>query len=258
MKAKHRLCIDVFTGFEYGELLPMAKRAGFDGFFSGEVYADNLKVMSHCRQLADRLSLLYETSHATIPGCSSIWSEELDGEAYAAMLKRCIDNCTACSVPVLVVHIAPDFSMRPNFELGMDRLRPVVEYARKKQIKIAFENINSADYLFQTLEVFTQPHVGFCYDCGHEACHTPGSRFLPQIGARLFCTHLHDNDGRVDQHLIPFDGTIDFERICWELCQVGYCGNLTLELGYGQNSLKKQDFLQKSYEALLKIDRMVK
>ena len=48
MKAKHRLCIDVFTGFEYGELLPMAKRAGFDGFFSGEVYADNLKVMSHC------------------------------------------------------------------------------------------------------------------------------------------------------------------------------------------------------------------
>ena len=71
MKAKHRLCIDVFTGFEYGELLPMAKRAGFDGFFSGEVYADNLKVMSHCRQLADRLSLLYETSHATIPGCSS-------------------------------------------------------------------------------------------------------------------------------------------------------------------------------------------
>lgn len=40
---------------------------------------------------------------------------------------------------------------------------------KKVGVKIAFENINSAEYLFETLEHFDEPHIGFCYDCGHEA-----------------------------------------------------------------------------------------
>lgn len=259
MKLGYGLCIDVFNGFEYDELLPMLKHVGFDGFFSGEMYADNLDAMSHHRQLAEQLTLLYETSHATIPGCSSIWSNEMDGEKYAALLTRCIDHCAACSVPILVVHISPDFTAYPQFEVGIKHLRPIVDYAKHKQIRIAFENINSEEYLIKTLDYFTQPHIGFCYDSGHEACHTPGVRFLPQIGERLFCTHLHDNDRGSDQHLIPFDGSIDFEKICWELAKTNYRGNLTLELSFEQyrHNLGKREFLKKSFTALTKINDML-
>ena len=123
---------------------------------------------------------------------------------------------------------------------------------------LAFENINSAEYLFRTLEFFQDKHVGFCYDCGHEACHTPGMRYLPEVGKRLFCTHLHDNNGKGDCHWLPFDGNIDFEKICEELSACGYEGNLTLELCYNDGYAKKYSKEEFVKEAYARVDRLRK
>lgn len=260
MKGHRKFCIDVFSGFTYDELLPMIKKIGFDGFFSGEIYAEYSSEIDHIRQLADHLHLYYETSHATIPGSTSIWTEEMDGESYSRLLLKCIDYCAVFHIPILVVHVGLDPSVRSVFETGMNRLKPVIKHAKQKEVKIAFENINSEAYLLQTLHYFQEEHVGFCYDCGHEFCHTPGTHYLPAVKNRLFCTHLHDNDGTCDQHLIPFDGRIDFEKVCQELLSIEYCGNLTLELTYYpyQDSMTKQEFLQKSYFALKRIEKMLK
>ena len=102
--------------------------------------------------------------------------------------------------------------------------------------------------------------MGFCYDCGHEACHTNSEQYLPKIGNRLFCTHIHDNDTLSDQHLIPFDGQIDFNSIASELKHCGYNGNITLELCYStyyQIRLSKFEFLKKSFEAATKLQELI-
>ena len=143
-----------------------------------------------------------------------------------------------------------------SFEIGINRLENVVRYAKEKSVKIAFENINSPEYLFRVLNNFNTPDVGFCYDCGHEACHTPGVRYLPIIGNRLMCTHIHDNDNESDLHLIPFDGEIDFQQMCNELKAINYKGNITLELCYSDKykaELSDYEFLKKCYESAEKI-----
>jgi sugar phosphate isomerase/epimerase len=43
-------------------------------------------------------------------------------------------------------------------------------------------------------------------------------------------THVHDNHGRHDDHLMPFDGSIDWDSALLALRKVGYDGRLTFEL----------------------------
>jgi len=252
--------IDVFSGISYDELFPMIKEIGFTGFFSGECYAKDFEKLSDLKKSAEKIGLIQETSHSTIPGSSSIWNDNADGEKFVDVLKLNIDNCSKLSIPILVVHIQPDSTQRPSFEVGLNRLKTIVKYAKEQSVKIAFENINSAEYLYRTLEYFDDNNVGFCYDCGHEACHTNGEHYLPKIGNRLFCTHIHDNDNKSDQHLIPFDGQIDFARIANELRNCNFKGNITLELCYGNyysNQMNKSEFLKKSFEAASRLQNLI-
>lgn len=253
--------IDVFSGITYSQLLPLCKKAGFDGFFSGEIYANDSIKLDEIADLARAHGLEWETSHSTIPKSQTIWSQGDEGDRYCNVLLTNIDNCKRLGIPLLVVHIAPDFSREPSFELGIRKLEPVVKYAKKAGVKIAFENINSAEYLFGTLSHFNDSHIGFCYDCGHEACHTPDTRYLPKLGNRLFCTHLHDNDGKGDCHWLPFDGIVDFERIGQELKNCNYRGNLTLELSYSDNYRKKytpEAFIQEAYFRVEQLRAIIK
>lgn len=256
----NNIYIDVFLGITYDELFPLIKEIGFDGFFSGEIYANDFEKMSLFKHNAEQLGLRQETSHSTIPGSSSIWSSGTSGDEYIEVLKNNINNCSRLSIPILVVHIQPDFSLSPSFETGIKRLKTVVAYAKEKNVKLAFENINSAEYLYKTLDCFDDNHIGFCYDCGHEACHTNGEHFLPKIGDRLFCTHIHDNDNRSDLHLIPFDGDIDFERIARELRGCNYTGNLTLELCYNDfysKNYSKSEYLKKCFASAVRLKNLI-
>ena len=40
-----------------------------------------------------------------------------------------------------------------------------------------------------------------------------GLDWLDKLKGRLSSIHLHDNDGRSDQHRIPFTGTVDWPRL---------------------------------------------
>jgi len=248
----NKICISVFSGFTYQTLLPAIKDIGFDGFFTDEQTANNYDELKAVRSSADKLGLDFETSHSTIPGCHTIWYDGNEGDEYIKILKNNIDNCKSLNIPILVVHIQIDKSVIPTLEIGLKRLTTVIEYAVQSGVKIAFENINSSELLFDVLKTFKNEAVGFCYDCGHEAIYTPETRFLPLLGDRLLCTHIHDNNLMHDNHFIPFDGSIDFNRICDELRACGYKGNITLELCYNDFYKQKYDeyeFLNKSFQA---------
>lgn len=251
-----KIYIDVFSGITYEELFPMIKQTGFDGFFSGHVYADDYPTLSHYNALAKEYGLSQETSHSTIPYCDLIWHDTAKGDDYIQVLSRNISNCAKLDIPILVVHVSPILNQNPSLELGLKRLKSIVNYAKDMGVKIAFENINSPEYLYKTLDYFNDEHVGFCYDCGHEACHTKGERYLENLGNRIICTHIHDNDNIDDCHYIPFDGDMDFVTIAKELKACDYKGNITLELAY-RGDIPKQDFIQKSFDAAQKLKNMI-
>jgi len=74
------------------------------------------------------------------------------------------------------------------------------------------------------------PWFGWCYDAGHaHAFHDSLAEFRNVCRAPL-SLHVQDNhgDGR-DEHLIPGDGTLDWEEFLRSLKSVGYCGDFVLE-----------------------------
>ena len=45
------------------------------------------------------------------------------------------------------------------------------------------------------------------------------------MSEHLIATHVHDNRGRTDDHLVPFEGTIDWPAALTAVQKVGYDGH---------------------------------
>ena len=58
-------------------------------------------------------------------------------------------------------------------------------------------------------------NVGFCLDTGHQAAfgNVPLEAWLDSLGLYLGQIHLHDNDGRYDDHLALGHGNINFQPL---------------------------------------------
>lgn len=255
-----KLNIDIFGGIPYPNLLPLAKQAGFEGFATFHVYANDLNMLTAQVEQGKSLGLTCDCVHSVIPGEKDLWVEgSKEGDLFLAKLLQSVDFCAQLKVPTMVVHVSPA-ETGATFAAGIRRLEQLVEKAGKMGVQIAFENIDHVQYLVDTLSHFRGcSHVGYCYDSGHEAIWTPGEHFLPLVGDRLIYTHIHDNGMVDDDHFLPGDGRLDFDRICGELRDTGYQGSLMLELNYEsyENKLPPAEFLKRSYEAAARLAEQI-
>ena len=255
----NRLSLNVCHGMNHPYILPLAKEAGFDGFFSGPEFGKELDELTKIHAQGKELGLCFDNSHSFIPGSELLWADHPDSEKALETFFLCIDNCKALNVPMLVVHCSPEYE--PNFNVGIKRMERLVEYAQSKDVQIAYENTSSEDCLVRTLQHFEGcDAVGYCYDSGHEAFCTPGSRFLPQLGHRLVYTHFNDNYLDGDHHLLPWDGKIDFDRIVGELRDTGYQGVISMEVSYDpyEKVLTPMDFIKKCYDVSCRMAELLR
>ena len=152
-----------------------------------------------------------------------LWEKEGSGDTLEKAL-ACIDTCAAYQIPIMVLHswngLLYTFPGEPLYYNNFDR---IVNYAQQRDISIAFENLEGEEYLDALMARYAdRPHVGFCWDSGHEHCYPHKLDFLKLFGDRLIMTHLHDNVGaRIDDgvghgeddlHYLPWDGNIDWEK----------------------------------------------
>ena len=96
--------------------------------------------------------------------------------------------------------------------------------------------------------------VGICLDFGH--AHLGGDLLdaIDTVSEHVITTHVHDNRGRTDDHLVPFDGTIDWPAALTAVQKVGYEGALLFEIA-SHGSAKAT--LAKARQARMKMERML-
>ena len=96
--------------------------------------------------------------------------------------------------------------------------------------------LSTATALVKLLEEDTAlPDVGLCLDFGHAFL---GGDLIEEIevaSEHLLTTHLHDNLGTRDDHLVPFEGRIDWPTAMMTMRKVGYKGALMLEVSAGDD-----------------------
>lgn len=215
----------------------MAKQ-GFQTTFTGVYDRERHEKLA---KLFKKYGIECETLHAPFNHINDMWLDCEAGEQMLAELKTSVDYCAIVNASIVVVHLSSGYTPPPITDIGRARYAELVEYATQKNVKVAFENQRKASYLAWALETFEDnPMVGFCWDCGHEACCMNGREFMPFYGKQLLCTHIHDNCGEngADDHLLPFDGVVNFERFAEHIQKSGFQGSFMLE---SHNSIHKYD-----------------
>jgi sugar phosphate isomerase/epimerase len=161
-----------------------------------------------------------------------------------------------------IVHLPPGFFADGNGEsirsATYRSLDEIIPYAAKLSIQIALENmaLDYTDNIKQLLKKYRTAVLGICYDSGHGNINGKGLEWLESMKEYLIATHLHDNDGKTDQHRIPFTGTTDWHRLTSIIASSLYNKPLTLEVTAG-NDESDTDFLQAAYKAGEQLHQMI-
>jgi len=98
------------------------------------------------------------------------------------------------------------------------------------------------------------PRTGICLDFGHAFLMGDVTDAIETVAEHLITTHVHDNDGKKDDHRVPFDGRINWDVALMTMQKVGYDGTYLMELantGAPAEILKKAQIARGRFEKLL-------
>jgi len=138
-------------------------------------------------------------------------------------------------------------------------LEAIAEMAATVNVRVAVEVIpnalSSATALVRLIEEdLDGPDIGVCFDYGHAHLMGDLSEAIETLSGHVWTTHVHDNGGRRDEHLLPYSGTIDWDAAMMETQKVGYDGTLMFEVAdlgdpidVLKRSIKVRERLEKAF-----------
>jgi sugar phosphate isomerase/epimerase len=195
-------------------------------------------------------------AHLGYQNINDMWIEEETGivDRYKNDIRICHEN----NIPMVVMHLTSKTEAPIYGEMGLKRIREICDYAKSLNVVVAFENTKIKGYLDYVIDNIKNDNVGICFDSGHYHAHFNDELDFNKFKNRIFAIHLHDNDQSDDLHLLPFDGTLNWEDTIRKLKESNYEGPVTLEIHHHRDyvNMPVKDFYKKGYEIALKIKDM--
>ncbi|RLI91929.1 MAG: hypothetical protein DRO65_00745 [Candidatus Altiarchaeales archaeon] len=163
-----------------------------------------------------------------------IWLSHSDEEARKKAIekfKKYLDLSKRIKACLLVIHDETPFG---GLEPYLKSLEEVSKLSKRKRIKVCLENTHLSP--FQVCELIDDiPNLYIALDLGHANIQIGSNgilAFLDKFWYKVEHLHLHDNYGVHDQHLIPGDGNLDYEKILKKLNDINFDGFGILELNW--------------------------
>lgn len=234
------------------ETIDAIKEAGFKNIFL-EWYNDEWKISQEEQiEYAKKIGLNIIFLHLGYKHINSLWRRDINGYKIVGSYKKDLKACNKYGINLVIMHLTSGKTPPSYNMLGIKRLNKIIDYAKEMNIKIAFENNKIPGYLEYLFSNIKKDNIGICYDSGH--CHANfDDKFnFEYFKNKILAVHLHDNDKTWDQHLIPFDGTIDWDFTINKLKECNYNGPITMESTYKEKrylNISIQKFYQKAYNA---------
>jgi sugar phosphate isomerase/epimerase len=92
--------------------------------------------------------------------------------------------------------------------------------------------IDNAPDLLSMIECVNHPLFHAVWDTGHANMQEmPQDEALRILGNHVRALHIQDNMGDVDNHLVPFLGSMNMDAVMTGLLDIGYRGYFTFEVG---------------------------
>ena len=140
----------------------------------------------------------------------------------------------------LVVHLGVPVAQHPgpednHRESAIRSIREIHGMAEAAGVKLALEvignSLSTAPGLIEILEHHVEDaDVGICMDVGHAHILGDVAEAIETASEYLITTHIHDNRRESDDHLVPYQGTINWAATIMAFEKIGYDGVLMYEV----------------------------
>ncbi|OFW07523.1 MAG: hypothetical protein A3H96_07240 [Acidobacteria bacterium RIFCSPLOWO2_02_FULL_67_36] len=233
----------------------LAEIAGH-GFEAVELFATRTHFDYHDPAAIDRLAawlaetgLALDSIHAPISESRSNgrWGSMLSNACGDAAKRHAALKETEAALQIarripfqtLVVHLgSPSAQAAPGDNSRAAALRSAEEVCRMAEplgVRVAFEvipnDLSTAQALVAMLERDLEArHAGICLDFGHAHLLGDVADEVETAAEHLIATHVHDNHGRQDEHLVPYGGSINWDTALVTMRKIGYEGTYMMEL----------------------------
>jgi sugar phosphate isomerase/epimerase len=230
---------DVFEeGYDAARAVDRLATLGYDGIdmgfdywiFEGSPFLadDYLAWAEGLKARADEKGVVYTHAHAP-------------GEADSEYVERSIAAAAALGARYLVVHpVWKDkngdiIKSKLRFlQVNAEAIKKWLPMAEEYGVVLLSENVlwgASSDprIIAQLVEKVGSDWFHWCFDVGHAWACGYAPDVLKKCAVTPASLHIQDNDGSGDQHLIPGDGTIDWDLFTQTLRETGYLGDCVME-----------------------------
>jgi sugar phosphate isomerase/epimerase len=162
---------------------------------------------------------------------------------------------------VMVLHLGTPSSQggENNRTAAFRSAEEICRMAASIDIRLALEVIpnplSDAQSLVTMLERdLDSPHAGICLDFGHAFLMGDVPDIVEAVAEHLFTTHVHDNRRKTDEHLVPFEGRIDWDAALMSMQKIGYDGAYIMEV---RNTSDPAAVLARAREARERFEKLL-
>lgn len=145
--------------------------------------------------------------------------ERLRRQEAVDEIKRALDLVEHIPFRYCIQHVARqrDLPDERKWDAAFSSLEHLSLFARQRGVTLALENtpgematpVNLKNFLEQT----RLSNVKLCFDAGHAHLEGGALEALEAVRDLVVTTHIHDNRGERDDHLLPYEGTIDWSAL---------------------------------------------
>ncbi len=224
-----------------------AARQHFDYHDENQVRDVALWFRDHQVQLFSLHAPLYSDTEwgRTGPGASISITHVERRRRISSMeeIKKAIDVAELLPFRFLVLHLGhseEEYSLE-RFDAAMTSIENLRLHAKPLGLRILLENIpnelTTPERLLNFIQYTRMDDLGVCFDVGH--AHLSGGvlEAFEALKTRIVSTHVHDNKGDKDAHLMPFQGSINWQETMRAFRTVEGQFPVLFELrNYGENS----------------------
>ena len=173
-------------------------------------------------------------------------------------------------------HVAEKY-LEPNeaWVASLNRLKELARYAERRGVILGLENMPFR--LYEDGEVLEAPHFGrtkkefmeilsnigmdslrMTFDVGHANTICQPADYVKGIVNLIVHIHIHDNDGRYDQHAPLGVGTVNFHLLFKILSSEGYSNSIVIERAVDEKIMEDLDkiryYISEAQDPRMKID----
>jgi sugar phosphate isomerase/epimerase len=257
----HNLKAGIFSWFGWrihiSQRAQLIKKAGFDAtcLWWADDEKANTGSLDDLPKIVRDSGLEIDNVHVPFKEAHLLSSENLsERKKIIDLHKQWIGDCVRHNIPKIVFHTCPDFPNPPApNNLMLDSVEEILKFAESAKVILAVENIRRSDYVNIVFEQFDSEYLRFCYDSGHDFIwNSNPTKILEKWGHKLAATHLHDNLGSDDDHMLPLTGKIDWKKII-AVWPKDYKGVLMLEVLGDPKIQPAENFISAAFKSMIKL-----